>query len=407
MSDAATAVRPPRARENSAARTRAAIVDAAAVLFAERGYRAVSLREIAAAAGISHPGLLRHFSSADDLLRAVVDRLDDLNRHLPSSEATSLDAFVQVARRNDATPGYSRLLLGLIGLAVSPEHPEHAAVAARYVAARDQFADILRRHADDLDAMLDPLAEGTRTAAAWDGIQLVALYLPEIRVPDALRRRLAALGAGAPGSRMPPLEPCDPPATPAEVRATGYATGRERRAQIIAAAAEQFARSGYHVTSLREIAAAVGTGASTLKHHFGDKERLLVAVLEQQEAVLADGGDCPAGLWGLPQRFRRNLETAPGFVELQTTLCIEAAAPSHPAHGYFAERYQTLIRSFADDVMRAQEAGTVAPGRDPWFEALWIAGLLDGLYMQWLYDPDAVDPCALLAEHLDHLRAVP
>ncbi|VTR75396.1 TetR/AcrR family transcriptional regulator [Cellulomonas hominis] len=404
MSDAATDVRPTRSREDSTARTREAIVEAAATLFAERGYRAVSLREIAAAAGISHPGLLRHFSSGDDLLRAVVDRLDDANRRLPSSEATSLDAFVHVARRNAATPGYSSLLLGLVGLAVYPDHPEHAAVAARYGAARAQFADVFRLRASDLGGGLDPVAEGVRTAAAWDGLQLISLYLPEIQVPDALRRRLVSLGTGATADPMPPLPPSDP-RTATSPRAPGYASGRARRAQILAAASDQFARSGYHGASLREIAAMVGTGASTLKHHFGDKERLLVAVLERQEQALAEGREGSSTLWTLPARVARNLEATAGLIQLQTTLCTEASVPSHPAHPYFAERYRTLIASFAEDVEHAQASGTVPPDRDPWFEALWVTGLLDGLHMQWFYAPDAVGPGALIAGHLERLRS--
>ncbi len=52
-----------------------ALVDAAAVLFAERGPEAVSVREIAAAAGVNHGLVHRHFGSKRALLGAVLDRL--------------------------------------------------------------------------------------------------------------------------------------------------------------------------------------------------------------------------------------------------------------------------------------------------------------------------------------------
>lgn len=53
----------------------AAVVDAATVLFAERGPRDVSIREIAARAGVNHGLVHRHFGSKQQVLRAVLDRI--------------------------------------------------------------------------------------------------------------------------------------------------------------------------------------------------------------------------------------------------------------------------------------------------------------------------------------------
>lgn len=52
------------------------ILDAASALFAERGYDGASLRDISRRVGISHPGMLHHFSSKDVLLGAVIDRME-------------------------------------------------------------------------------------------------------------------------------------------------------------------------------------------------------------------------------------------------------------------------------------------------------------------------------------------
>ena len=61
-------------KERNAARSRAAILDAAEQLFAERGYDATSLTEVGAAAGVSRgtPGYF--FGSKADLYRAVLER---------------------------------------------------------------------------------------------------------------------------------------------------------------------------------------------------------------------------------------------------------------------------------------------------------------------------------------------
>lgn len=49
-------------------------MDVARGLFAERGYRATTTRELARAAGVSDALMYRYFASKDDVLRAVVDR---------------------------------------------------------------------------------------------------------------------------------------------------------------------------------------------------------------------------------------------------------------------------------------------------------------------------------------------
>lgn len=51
--------------------TRDRIVDAALRLFSERGTSAVSVREVADAAGVTVPGLYYHFASKADLIREV------------------------------------------------------------------------------------------------------------------------------------------------------------------------------------------------------------------------------------------------------------------------------------------------------------------------------------------------
>lgn len=50
------------------------LLEAAADLFAARGYHAVGIDDIGAAAGISGPGVYRHFASKQALLEALCDR---------------------------------------------------------------------------------------------------------------------------------------------------------------------------------------------------------------------------------------------------------------------------------------------------------------------------------------------
>lgn len=69
-------------------RRREAILDAATSLFDERGFPGTSIDDIGAAAGITGPGLYRHFASKDAILSAVFDRL--WRRLRPAVEAADV-----------------------------------------------------------------------------------------------------------------------------------------------------------------------------------------------------------------------------------------------------------------------------------------------------------------------------
>ena len=52
-----------------------AIVDAARELFHDRGYHATGIDDIGAAAGITGPGIYRHFDSKDQILATIFDQM--------------------------------------------------------------------------------------------------------------------------------------------------------------------------------------------------------------------------------------------------------------------------------------------------------------------------------------------
>jgi AcrR family transcriptional regulator len=79
---------PSASRRRPARERRALIEDAAARLFAERGYSATTVADIVAAAGVSKPMLYRHFESKQDLQMKLLARCRD------ELAAAPLDAFL-------------------------------------------------------------------------------------------------------------------------------------------------------------------------------------------------------------------------------------------------------------------------------------------------------------------------
>ena len=59
----------------SAVERRAAIVESALALFAERGFRGTTTRELASAVGVSEPVLYQHFATKKELYTAIVERM--------------------------------------------------------------------------------------------------------------------------------------------------------------------------------------------------------------------------------------------------------------------------------------------------------------------------------------------
>lgn len=87
----------PRRSAAEAARTRAAIVEAARVAFTRQGYAAASTTAIADAAGVTRGALYHHFSSKADLFRAafqsLVEELDTRVRKAALAETDARQAF--------------------------------------------------------------------------------------------------------------------------------------------------------------------------------------------------------------------------------------------------------------------------------------------------------------------------
>ena len=76
-------------RETAKADRRARYLDAAARLFAERGFDRVSIDDLGAAAGVSGPALYRHFPGKDAILAALLEEAS--TRLLAGAEAVLAD----------------------------------------------------------------------------------------------------------------------------------------------------------------------------------------------------------------------------------------------------------------------------------------------------------------------------
>ena len=82
------------------------------------------------------------------------------------------------------------------------------------------------------------------------------------------------------------------------------ATRAARRDQIVAAALACFARTGYHATTMADVAAQAGVSKGTPYLYFDSKQALFIALNEQWDCGLADRVN--AAIAALPEPERRS-----------------------------------------------------------------------------------------------------
>ena len=84
-------------------------------------------------------------------------------------------------------------------------------------------------------------------------------------------------------------------------RASRETRGDRTRAAIIQAASERFAEQGYDATTLADVAADAGVSGPSVAFHFGNKDGLLAAVMDQYFAALLVGVEEAAASPGSPR----------------------------------------------------------------------------------------------------------
>ncbi|WP_410669260.1 TetR/AcrR family transcriptional regulator [Amycolatopsis sp. cmx-4-68] len=153
----------PRTGERGGPRTRAKISEAATRLFLERGFDAVTVAEVARAAGVSSVTVFNHFPRKEDLLLDRAVDADELLRSAVRDRAPDVDVATSL---RDATLRLVDARHGLSGVADGsiPFFRTVAASPALLARAREIASDLQRTLAEELDR--DPAFEGDGTLFA-------------------------------------------------------------------------------------------------------------------------------------------------------------------------------------------------------------------------------------------------
>lgn len=193
----------------------------------------------------------------------------------------------------------------------------------------------------------------------------------------------------------------DPHATPAAM-SEPRGNGETARKRFLDTAAELFARKGYHATTIRDIARAIGVTPGAIYAHFSAKSQLLLAVYEagvtHMSRGLEDGaaGDDPwERLEGACRRHLEALYEAGGYgrVVIRVLPADEPDVADDLAH--LRENYESRFRRMVDDL-------ELRPGTDRGLFRLSLLGALNWTLV-W-YRPGSHSPRAIARQLVHDLR---
>ncbi|GAA4422679.1 TetR/AcrR family transcriptional regulator [Actinokineospora soli] len=272
--DTTRPVRRPRDRK-------AQLATAAADLFRKRGYHAVGVNDIAAAVGITGPGMYRHFQNKQAVLGYVLlTGVDGLAARL----GAVLDGFT------DPESGLRPLLLTAAETAI--DHRDLTALwrwQGRHLHQADQ-KEVIRR-------------TGVLLGGWQSGLRALR---PELTDRDALLLCFAALSvfgsigdhhAAPPRDRFVPLladlaesivrSPV--PTSDAAPSRPRPPVAASRREELLSAATRLFREHGFHAVSMEDIGAAAGIAGPSIYRHFTGKSDILLAASRRMADRLALG----------------------------------------------------------------------------------------------------------------------
>ncbi|MFC8719526.1 TetR/AcrR family transcriptional regulator [Kitasatospora sp. NPDC057198] len=158
------------------------IVETAISHFARLGYYNSSLPKIAADVGISQTGLLHHFGSKQELLKAVLEARENhavemFFSRLDQQHPDPVDLLGLIADQADfnaTQPGLTQMYAVLSTEACNPDHPAHAYFQERYQRVIAFIAQSMRHGIDTgtVKADTDPEAIAREILATSDGFQV-------------------------------------------------------------------------------------------------------------------------------------------------------------------------------------------------------------------------------------------
>lgn len=160
----------------------------------------------------------------------------------------------------------------------------------------------------------------------------------------------------------------------------------ERRSRILDAAERCFVRTGFHRTTMQDIAAEASMSPGNLYRYFASKDAVAGGLAERDRAEVrrdfAETGDAPDLLAAFDRIARKHFVEAPAE---KAVLCLEiwAEATRNPAFAEVSAGFERdILGRLTTLIEEARGRGEVAAGVDPHALALLIMTIANGLFVR-------------------------
>jgi AcrR family transcriptional regulator len=188
-------------------------------------------------------------------------------------------------------------------------------------------------------------------------------------------------------------------------------TQEQRRAEterrVLDAAMALIARSGSRAVTLAEVGEAAGYSRGIVYHHFGSRERLLEAVVDEAQRfdVPAYQGDGLDHLVRIIEAYLRNVVRRTPSARAFLQLWGEAIAADPVLAPLFARRDADFRQLLANVVCQGVADGSIRPDANPAAAAVLIVALVRGTGLQLIAQPPVGNVPALIGEATRSVRA--
>ena len=166
----------------------------------------------------------------------------------------------------------------------------------------------------------------------------------------------------------------------------------DRHARILDAAERCFVRSGFHRTTMHDVAAEAGMSPGNLYRYFASKEAMVVGLAERDRARVGEDFSAFTGSEDFLETFARIARKH--FAEEpreRAILCLEiwAEATRNRTFATISRDFECdIIQRLANLFAEAQRRGFVSAQVDPNAVAVVVATLADGLFVRRAIAPN-------------------
>ena len=181
------------------------------------------------------------------------------------------------------------------------------------------------------------------------------------------------------------------------------------RKHVLSTVYDLISENGIENLSMRQVAQAAGLSTGTISYHFGNKERLLIAALEEAYELPADWEDYRGSPAAQLRRLLMGYVCRPGgdrFWRFWINY-LAASTRSEKMAAHQKVRYERQERFWGSLIRDAVQAGEFKTSLDPRQEAEELLSLAHGLLVRQLVIPHAevaAEARALLGARMDGFR---